>query len=76
MTQQYRSKVQKMDRLLAITFNGTDAASLAITFNGTDVCKMPELLFQHIYTEKHISDIQESEFQEGEKIGNLMIDYF
>ena len=38
------SKVQK-DRLLAITFNGTDAVRLAITFNGTDACKVPELLF-------------------------------
>ena len=58
------SKVQKKDRLLAITFNGTDA------------CKVPELLFQHIYIEEHISGIQESEFQEGKKIGNLMAGYF
>ena len=35
------SKVQKKDRLLAITFNGT--------------CKVPELLFQPIYIEEHIS---------------------
>ena len=49
------SKVQKKDRLLAITFNGTDA------------CKVPELLFQPIYIEEHISGIQKSEFQEGEK---------
>ena len=36
-----RSKVQEKDRLLAITFNGTDAASLAINFNGTDACQVP-----------------------------------
>ena len=49
------SKVQKKDRLLAITFNGTDAVILAITFSGTDACKVPELLFQPIYREEHIS---------------------
>ena len=58
------SIVQKKDRLLAITFNGTDA------------CKVPGLLFQPVYIEKYISGIQESEFQEGEKIGNLMAGYF
>ena len=58
------SKVQKKDRLLAITLNRTDA------------CKVPELLFQHIYVVEHISGIQESEFQEGKKIGNLMAGYF
>ena len=42
----------------------------------TDACKVPELLFQHIYIEEHISGIQESEFQEGKKIGNLMAGYF
>ena len=70
------SKVQKKDRLLAITFNGTDAVRLRITFNGTDACKVPELLFQPIYIEEHISGIQEREFQEGEKIGNLKAGYF
>ena len=38
--------------------------------------KVPELLFQHIYIEEHISGIQESEFQEGKKIGILMAGYF
>ena len=52
-----------------------DAVRLAITFNGTDACKVPELLFQPVYIEEHIS-IQESEFQEGKKIGNLMAGYF
>ena len=70
------SKVQKKDRLLAITFTGTDAISLAITFNGTDACKVPEHLFQPIYIEENISGIQESEFQERKKIGNLMAGYF
>ena len=70
------SKVQKKNRLLAITFNGTDAVRLAITFKGTDACKVPELLFQPVYIEEHISGIQESEFQEGTKIGNLMAGYF
>ena len=51
------SKVQKKNRLLAITFKGTDA------------CKVPELLFQHIYIEDHISGIEESEFQEGKILG-------
>ena len=37
---------------------------------------MPELLFQSVYIEEHISGIQESEFQEGKKIGNLMAGYF
>ena len=70
------SKVQK-DRLLAITFNRMDAVRLATTFNGTDACKVPELLFQPIYIEEHISGIQESEFQERKKeIGNLMAGYF
>ena len=69
------SKVQKKDRLLAITFNGTDDANLAITSNGTDACNVPELLFQPIYTEEHISRIQKSEFQEGKKNGNLMADF-
>ena len=63
------SKVQKKDRLLAITLNEMHAVRLAITFKGTDVCKVPELLFQHIYIEEHISGIQESEFQEGKKWG-------
>ena len=63
------SKVQKKNRLLAITLNGTHAVRLAITFKGMDACKMPELLFQHIYIEEHISRIQESEFQEGKKLG-------
>ena len=58
------SKAQKKDRLLAITFNGTDA------------CNLPELLFQPVYTKEHISGIQGSEFQEGTKIGNLMAGYF
>ena len=71
-----RSKVQKKDTLLAITFNGTNASRLAITSNGTDACKVPELLFQPIYIKEHISGIQESEFQEGKNIGNLMADYF
>ena len=70
------SKVQKKDRLLAITLNGTYAVRLALTFKGTDACKVPELLLQHIYIEEHISGIQESEFQEGKKIGNLMAGYF
>ena len=70
------SKVQKKNRLLAITFNGTDAVRLAITFKGTDASKVPELLFQPVYIEEHISGIQESEFQEGTKIGNLMAGYF
>ena len=61
------SKVQKKDRLLVITSNGTDAVRLAITFNGTDACKVAELLFQPVYIEEHISGIQESEFREGEK---------
>ena len=46
-----------------------DAVRLAINFNGTDACKVPELLFQPIYIEAHISDIQESQFQEGKKLG-------
>ena len=50
------TKVQKKDRLLVITFNGTDA------------CKMPELLFQPVYIEEHMSGIKESEFQEGRKL--------
>ena len=62
--------------MLAITFNGTDTTSLAITFNGTDAYKMPELLFPPTYMEEHISGIQESEFQQGKKIKNLMADYF
>ena len=70
------SKLQKKDRLLAITFNGTNAVRLAITFNGTDACNVPELLFQPIYVEKYISGTQESEFLEGNKIGNLMAGYF
>ena len=61
--------------MLAITFNGTNAVRLEITSNGTDACKVPELLFQPVYIE-HISGIQESEFQEGKKIGNLMAGYF
>ena len=63
------TKVQKKDRLLAITLNGTHAVRLAITFKGTDACKVLELLFQHIYIEEHISGIQEREFQEGKKLG-------
>ena len=71
------SKVQNKDRLLAITFNGTDAVRLAITFirtdsvrlainfNGTDACKVAELLFQPVYIEEHISGIQESELMAG-----------
>ena len=51
------SKVQKKNRLLAITFNGTDAVRLAITLNRTDACKVPELLFQPVYIEEHISGI-------------------
>ena len=70
------SKVQKTDRLLAITFNGTDAVRLAITFNRTDACKVPELLFQPFYIEEQISGIQKSEFQEGTNIGNLITGYF
>ena len=53
------SKVQKKDRFLAITLNGTHAVRLAITFKGTDACKVPQLLFQHIYIEEHISGIRE-----------------
>ena len=63
------SKVQKKDRLLAITFNGTDAVRLAITFKETNACKVSELLFQPVYIEEHTSRIQESEFQEGKKLG-------
>ena len=37
---------------------------LGITFNGSDACKVPELLFEPIHIEEHISGIQESEFQE------------
>ena len=62
--------------MLAITLNGTQAVRLAITFKGTDACKVPELLFQHIYIEEHILGIQESEFQEGKIIGNLIAGYF
>ena len=65
------SKAQKKDRLLAITFNGTDAVRLAITCNGTNACKVPELLFQLVYIEEHVTSIQESEFQEGKRIENL-----
>ena len=58
------------------TYTGTDAVRLAITFNGTDACKVPELLFQPVYIEEHISAVQENEFQERKKIGNLMAGYF
>ena len=64
------SKVQKKDRLLAITFNGTDAVRLAITFNGTDACKVSELLFQPIYLEEHISYVyRKVSFKMGKKLG-------
>ena len=71
----YRSKVYK-DRLLAITLNWLYAARLAITFKGMDECKVPKFMFLPIYIQEHISDIQESEFQKGKKIVNLMSDYF
>ena len=60
VTRQDESKVQKKDRLFAITFNGTDVY----------------IMSQPIYIEEHISGIQESEFQDGKKIGNLMAGYF
>ena len=62
--------------MLAITLNGTHAIKLAINFKETDACKVPELLFHHIYIEEHISGIQKSDFQEGKKIRNLMAGYF
>ena len=37
------STVQK-HRLLAITFDGTNAVTLAITFDEKDACKVPKLL--------------------------------
>ena len=65
-------KVQKKDRLLAITFNGTDAVRLAITFNGTNACKVPELLFQPAYIEdyieEHISGVRKVSFKKEKKL--------
>ena len=67
-------KNTKEDKWLAITFSGTDAAGIRLLYVNTLQGVRPYYL-KHFMWENR-SQVYETEFQEGEEMGNPMTDDF